>query len=132
MNTIVGVIEEIKTRGSLSLVTISAEEIQLTAIVIDTPETTTYLKIGGPIKAIFKETEVIIAKGDSLEISLQNRIAGTVTKIESGELLSKIVMQTDVGIITSIITTKAVEQLTLTEGSSVTALIKTNEIMLSE
>jgi molybdate transport system regulatory protein len=46
--------------------------------------------------------------------------------------LSKIVVESSVGNITSIITSNAVEQLQIKVGSQVTAMIKTNEIMLSK
>jgi molybdopterin-binding protein len=41
-------------------------------------------------------------------------------------------MTTSVGIISSIITTNAVKQLELKEGVAVTAMVKTNEILISE
>ena len=108
------------------------KEIRLSAIVIDTPETASYLKIGQSINVIFKETEVIIGKGVEHHISLQNKLEGTVQSIESGSLLSKLILDTIAGNVTSIITTNAVNQLQLEAGSKITAMVKTNEMMLSE
>ena len=104
----------------------------MSAIVIDTPETAPYLKIGNFITVVFKETEVIIGKWNTYEISLRNKFEGTIDFIESGELLSKLTISTLVGKIKSIITTNAVKQLNLEIGTEVTAMIKTNEIMISE
>jgi len=131
MNILPGKIESVKVNGSLSLVHIMVGTTRLTAIVIDTPETAPYLKPENNIKVIFKETEVMVGKGTDHEISLQNKLVGTIQSIESGDLLSKLVLDTKAGTVTSIITTNAVDQLQLEKGSLITAMIKTNEMMLS-
>lgn len=132
MNILKGEIASLKVQGALSLVMVAVSSVRLSTIVIDTPETVSYLRVGNTVKVIFKETEVIIGKGTSRNISLQNKLAGTIRSVESGEILSKLVLDTVAGEITSIITANAVSQLELKEGTAVTAMIKTNEIMLSE
>lgn len=133
MNNLKGNIESVTTSGHLSLVKVNVSGITLSAIVIDTPESASYLKEGNALNVVFKETEVIVAKGTvAHQISLQNKILGKINHIESGELLSKVVASTNVGDVTSIITTNAVRQLQLNIGDEVTVMIKTNEIMLSE
>lgn len=132
MNIFTGIIDAIKVQGCLSLVKVNVGPTLLSAIVIDTPETAPYLQTGQSIQAIFKETEVIIGKGDQHHISLQNKLVGQVQAIESGELLSKVTVETQVGLVTSVITTNAVRQLQLDVGTEVVAMIKTNEVMLSE
>ena len=132
MNILKGEIESVTVKKSLSLVKIKIGPFHLTSIVIDTPESSTYLSPGNAVNAIFKETEVIIGKGNNHQISLQNKLPGTITSIESGDLLSKVSLETEVGKIVSVITTNAVNQLQLTVGSEVTAMVKTNEVMLSE
>ena len=92
----------------------------------------TYLGLGNRIQVIFKETEVIIAKGDTSAVSLQNQIKGQISRINKGDLLSKIEVNTNIGIVKSIITSNAVQQLELKEGEEVIAMIKSNEIMLAE
>ena len=131
MNRIEGIIENIDTRGSLSLVNVRSQDVKLTAIVIDTPETADYLGIGNKIHVLFKETEVIVGKGSLHRVSLQNKIPGRVEKIESGDLLSRLSIHTPIGLITSVITNRAVLQLDISVDSEVTAMVKTNEVMLS-
>ncbi|MFY0652398.1 MAG: TOBE domain-containing protein [Cyclobacteriaceae bacterium] len=131
MNTLKGIVEEVSANGSLSLVRINVGDLDFSAIVIETPESADYLSVGADIKVIFKETEVVIGKGSDHNISLQNRIPGTINTLESGELLSKITIDSAIGDIQSIVTSNAVKQLQLEVGSEVTAMIKTNEIMLS-
>jgi molybdopterin-binding protein len=132
MNILKGTIEKLSISGSLTLIGIKVENIAMSAIVIDTPKTVPYLKIGTTITVVFKETEVIIAKGNTDGISLRNKFKGTIESLESKELLSKLIINTNVGKISSIITTNAVNQLNLTIGTDVTAMVKTNEILISE
>jgi len=132
MNILKGTIEKLTISGSLTLIGIKVGTIDMSAIVIDTPKTALYLKIGNTITVVFKETEVIIGKGNTDEISLRNKFKGTIEILESKELLSKLTINTNVGKISSIITTNAVKQLKLELGTAVTAMVKTNEILISE
>lgn len=131
MNTLLGIITEIKTEGSLSLVKLKVQNSVLTSIVIDTPETASYLKIGNEIKILFKETEVILAKEITGIISLQNKIECIVHSFEKGNLLCKIILNFDNYRITSVVTRTAFDQLDIQENDEITAMIKTNEISLS-
>ncbi len=132
MNTINGKIVSVESNGELSLVRMVSTGLKFTSIVIDTQETAAYLKPENPVKIIFKENEVILANGPDCSISLQNKMPGKIVKVESDKLLSKLVVKTPVGNITSIITTNAVKQLDLHLGKNIVAMVKTNEIMLSE
>jgi len=131
MNILKGTIENLKVNGSLTFVNVVVNNQKISAILIDTPSSEPFLKIGNEISVIFKETEVIIGKGNVNNISLQNKFFGKITRIISKNVLSKITINTAVGNISSIITTNAVNQLNLSENCEVTAMIKTNEIMLS-
>jgi len=133
MNSLNGHIKEVQVNGSLSLVTVElSDQIMFKAIIIETPETVSYLTVGHLVKILFKETEVIIGKDIKHLISLQNQVRGLVKSIERGLLLSNILINTPAGDISAIITTNAVDQLGLEEELTVCAMIKTNEIMLSE
>lgn len=132
MNSFNGHITKIEVKDKLSIVSVKiSEEISLGSIVVETPKTANYLHINNEIKVLFKETEVIIGKGNNISVSIQNRISGMVTHIEQGALLSKVIIKTPVGEISSIISTRAVHQLKLVENDWVVAMIKLNEIMLS-
>lgn len=132
MNSLSGIIDQIEVNGSLSLVGIKVGECEFKSIVVETPDTAEFLKINGAIKVIFKETEVIISTDANPQISLRNKMRAVIKSIEKGKLLSKISMDTNAGNVISIITTNAVNQLNLVEGSSVLAMVKTNEVLLSE
>lgn len=132
MNTLRAEITSVKVHGNLSLVELQLEGTTLKSIVIETPATASYLKKGNTINVLFKETEVIIGKGKGQPISLRNILDCTITNIEKGVLLSKLSLKFKEHSIASIITTNAVEHLDLKKGEQITAMIKTNEIMLSD
>ena len=132
MNILKGIIEKLTIHGKLTLINLKVKGVLMSAIVIDTPDTAPYLKTGNEITVLFKETEVIMATGNTDQISLRNKFYGTIDKIETNEILSKLTINTSVGKIKSIITTNAVNQLQLKKNIEVTAMVKTNEIMLSE
>ncbi len=132
MNCLQGKITQLDVYENLTLVSIRVGEVIMKSIVIETPSSCSYLVEGKAIKALFKETEVIIGKGNNLGISLQNRFNCIITHIEQGVLLSKLTLATQGNELFSIITTNAVKQLGLSKGQEVLAMIKTNEIMLSE
>ncbi|MEZ5059117.1 MAG: TOBE domain-containing protein [Saprospiraceae bacterium] len=132
MNILKGTIEKVEVSGNLILVQTRVGELIFKSIEIETPESGTYLQVGRSIQIMFKETEVIIAKGEVSPISLQNRIKGIVKSVEAGSLIAKLTLDTPIGEIQSIITSNSVERLQAFPGEEVTALIKTNEIMLGE
>jgi len=132
VNILKGYINQVLVNGELSIVRVDVGGLILSSIVIDTPETAPYLTVETEVKVIFKETEVIIAVGNTDGISLRNKFVGRVKRIDSDKLLSKLTILTDVGEITSIITSNAIRELKILEGSMVTAMVKTNELILSK
>ncbi len=143
MNTLHGEIMEVTTEGDLSLIKIRAAGQLFHSIVLDTPATSPYLKKDHAVRLLFKETEVILAKTDPLQISVRNQVRCRVDKIVNGTLLCELTLSwsddpnTSSGptpprhTIRSIITRNACEQLSLKENDPVIALIKTNEVSLS-
>jgi len=131
MNTLRGTISSIETEGNISLVKVQVGDSKLTSVIIETPQSATYLFEGNELNVLFKETEVVIGKGEEISISLQNRLECIVQNIEVGALLGKLTLQHPKGIIRSVITANAIRQLNIKVGDEVMALIKTNEVMLS-
>ncbi len=131
MNILSGNITSIQGSESLSLVKIAVENTIFTSIIIDTPESNVYFKIGKVVKIYFKETEVIIAKNEPLNISIQNKIPCTIISMKLGEILTELHLRFGEFNIKSLITTNALKTLNLKNGDAVLALIKTNEISLS-
>jgi molybdopterin-binding protein len=124
MNKLIGNITSIKTSDVISLIKIIVGDILFTSIVIDTPETLDYLKIGNAINLYFKETEIIISKTGDLKISLQNQIPCKIVSINLGLILSELHLMFGAYKITAIITSNACEHLHLQENDKIIALIK--------
>ena len=103
----------------------------LSAIVIDTPASADWLRIDHPVKILFKPTEVMIALPGPLAVSVQNKLPCTINSIKTGRLLCQLELRFGNETIHSIITRNACEQLALTQGLPVIALIKTNEVSIS-
>lgn len=132
MNVFSGHIAAIALNESLSMVSVQFDHgLSLQTIVVETPETASYLRVGNTIQLLFKETEVILAKQDALAISIQNQIPGEIQAIEKGVLLSRVVLSTDIGAVAAVIATAALDALGLEKNQRVIIMIKMNEIMLS-
>ena len=132
MNRLKGKIELINSHDEMLWIELNVQHIKIIAIIIGKPNDYSYLKIGNEITILFKETEVTISKNKSLYISTQNKITCTINSILKGKLLSQINLNFIDVTLSSIITTKSVQNLNLKPLDTVTALIKPNEIILSE
>ncbi|MEZ7496299.1 TOBE domain-containing protein [Leeuwenhoekiella aequorea] len=131
MNNFEGFIKTVHVNGNLSIVDIEVtSDILMKAIIIDTPETASYLKSNANVSILFKETEVIIGLGDQSGNSLQNKIPAIITCVEIGNLLCKLDLKSDAGVFTAIISAAAAAALNLKVEDEVTAMIKLNEVML--
>jgi molybdate transport system regulatory protein len=131
MNQIKGTITAIETAGDMSLVTIAAGGESFSSLVLDTPATASYLQVGKEIVMVFKETEMAVGKGLTGGLSLRNRFPATVQKIESGRILSSVLMAFQGQVLEAVITTRSVAELGLAAGDAVVGLVKTNEISLT-
>jgi len=132
VNTLTGHIFQIDTQDQLSLVHVDVGAYIFKSIILENPDTADYLREGQRVQLLFKETEVVLGKPEVEKVvSMQNRVPGTVAEIKRGRLLSEVTVTSEIGTVRSIITTGSVDKLNLTVGEAVTALIKTNEIMLA-
>jgi molybdopterin-binding protein len=67
-----------------------------------------------------------------MSISIRNRLPGTIEKIVSDKVVSEIVIRTEAGIVTSIITTGSVERMKLKEGDDVFAVMKATSVSIEK
>lgn len=61
----------------------------------------------------------------------RNQFAGTVSFINLGPVLSEVEVQTAAGIVTSVVTTRAVQELELQIGTEVIAFVKATDVALA-
>ncbi len=130
MNKLPGTITQIQQSGAVMLVDVDVNGHVFSAMLIKSVSNPQWLKTGNNIDLVFKETEVSLAKGLSGKISMRNRMMCKVLKIDRGALLSTIKMQFQEFVITSAITTRAVDSLQIIIGEEIEALVKANEISL--
>ena len=66
------------------------------------------------------------------KISARNRLPGKVLEVEKGGLVSKITIEIEPSILTSVVTEEAVEQLEIKPGDRIYAVIKSTEVMVAK
>ena len=120
----------VAVEGHMTIIDVEVKDASYKAVVLESPETMSSLKVGNPVSVLFKETEVIIGLDPISGISLRNRVLCTITEIMMGHLLCNLSLESPHGTIHSIITRNAVDSLALKPEMKVWAMIKTNEIML--
>jgi molybdopterin-binding protein len=65
-----------------------------------------------------------------MEESIRNQLPGTVKSIVSDKVLSEVIVETSIGEIVSIITTRSVEEMKIMPGDKVFALVKATNVSL--
>lgn len=132
MNSFFGHIIDVTTNGTMSIVCVEVDGgEELTSVVIDTSETAPYLKRGKKVNVMFKEMEVVVSTQKELAISIDNRISGVIANMEIGALLSRLILETNIGEVIAIISTMSLKQMGLVEKMNVKIMVKLNEIILA-
>lgn len=65
-------------------------------------------------------------------INPRNQFRGTVAHIEIGSIISEVEVQTTSGLVTSLVSTRAVKELELHVGSEVIAFVKATDVALAK
>ncbi len=130
MNKLPGKIIAIEAYGSVAIVDVQVGAHQFTATLLGAVDYLETWKTGQVVSLLFKETEVALAKNLSGQISLRNRMASTITAIEYGQLLTRVLINMDGFELSSVITTRSARSLALAVGDQVEGLVKSNEMSL--
>jgi len=67
-----------------------------------------------------------------MTLSARNHLAGTIDDIVWGDVLVHVTVRVGASTIESVITRRSAEELALTKGDAVTAVVKATEVMLSK
>ncbi|MFJ7338599.1 molybdopterin-binding protein [Streptomyces sp. NPDC101116] len=86
---------------------------------------------GTAVRALMKSTEIALATAPVESLSIRNRLPGTVTHIAAGDAMVSVRVTVEGGELTSAITRDAAEDLALSPGTPVVALIKATEVALA-
>jgi len=65
-------------------------------------------------------------------INVRNQFKGKVREIIRGDVVSEVDVETAWGIVTSVITTRSIDELQLKVGSDVVALVKSTEVSIAK
>ena len=65
-----------------------------------------------------------------MEESIRNQLPGSVKSIVSDKVISEVIVETSIGEIASIITTRSVQEMNLMPGDKVFALVKATNVSL--
>lgn len=65
-------------------------------------------------------------------INVRNQFRGRIKEIVIGPVVSEVDVETPVGIVTSVITTRSINELNLQVGTEVLALIKATEVSIAK
>lgn len=128
MNTLSGHIVEIEAHGSIAVIDVAVGGNLFTAMLLGRAEQLADWKIGQSARLLFKETEVALAKNLSGQISMRNRMLGTVISLEVGQLLTRVVFDMHGVHIGSVITSRSARSLQISVGDLVEGLVKSNEM----
>jgi molybdopterin-binding protein len=66
------------------------------------------------------------------EINVRNQFKGKIKEIILGPVVSEVDVETPFGIVTSVITTRSLQDLGLKVGSDVVALVKSTEVSIAK
>ncbi len=66
-----------------------------------------------------------------MKLSARNKLAGTVSSINKGEAIANVAVDVAGQRVVASVTVEAVDELGLTEGASVTAIIKASDVILA-
>jgi molybdopterin-binding protein len=67
-----------------------------------------------------------------MQISARNKLSGSVTSVKLGGVMAEVVIRVGDHDIVSVVTRTSAEELGLSEGDEVTAIIKSTEVMLAK
>lgn len=132
MNQIEGEISGIQSSEHMSLVLVDlGNGIEFHSILLDTAESAQYLQIGKKVNILFKETELVLSKEEKINISMENKILGTITEINKGEILTRVKLNTVIGDLIALVSSISSNNMSLKVNDQVLTMVKFNEVILS-
>lgn len=129
MNRIPATVTNIEHVDLLSRLDLRAGRFALHAITL---QLSPHITPNCSIDAIFRSSEVALVKGVPATSSHDNHIPGVVTEIHAGRILSNVRVASSVGTIQALVTSEALERMSLCVGDEVQAQIKATSVTVVE
>ncbi|GIF63012.1 molybdenum-binding protein [Asanoa ishikariensis] len=87
---------------------------------------------GLPVTMLVKATDVALATGAVGDVSIRNQLPGRITSLTGGAAMTTLKVAVDGGgALTAVVTNDAVNDLDLSEGDEVLALVKATEVSVA-
>ena len=133
-NQISGKVTDIQSGTAMSVVTIAGDGQQLISAITNQAVQELGLKKNDSVVALIKSTETMLVKGEmaGMKISARNKISGRVTGIQKGNAMATVNIDGGSLKLTSAITRQAIDELQLSNGDAVTAVIKATEVVVQK
>ena len=129
MNQIQGMIDSIESVDSIHLVRIRAGSTAIHCLTLDLDPR---FVVGKEVVALYKETDVFLAKEFFGFISVENHLPAQVAYYKEGKILTEVVLQSGFGAFSAILTTRDFREMEIAQGDNLLALVKACAISLSE
>ncbi len=91
-----------------------------------------HLSVGDNIYVVIKGTDIMLAKSLSGLLSARNRAIGVVRQIIKGDVLSKVMVESQGDMLHAIITNVSLNEMDIKDGDEITAIVKSTELILSK
>lgn len=127
MNRLPATVVAVERAGSVALVDVDAGGRRFTSLAMGGTDD---WQPGDAVELLFQEAEVSLARGLSGQLSVRNRLPGTITALERGRLLARVTFEMDGLPIGAVITARSCAALGLEVGAEVEGLVKANEMSL--
>lgn len=105
---------------------------ELTAAITRESADDLQLIAGQPVTMLVKSTDVALATGAVGDLSIRNQLPGRITSLTGGAAMTTLKVAVDGGgALTAVVTNDAVNDLDLSEGDEVFALVKATEVSVA-
>ena len=102
----------------------------LTAIITSESTQNLGLAAGKEAVAVIKASSVLVSTDETLRLSARNRLAGTVSRIETGAVNSEVDVKVGGNTFVAVITKHSAEEMKLAVGQTVDVIVKASHVLV--
>jgi|GEM_PF-5347235 molybdopterin-binding protein len=128
MNVIEGTVSRI-IRGRVNLVEIKAQHTEIKCVTLGLPD---FVESGARVKAVFKETNVLLCRESPYGIAFENCMQCTAVSVKKGQVLAEIKLDFFGAPLTAVLTAGAFDNIGFNEGIKLYALVGASDISIME
>ena len=126
MNKFSGIITDIHSEGKINSILIEKCSAKVQVITLELDGN---FKVGDTVKVVFRASDVALTKLEN-DVFSENKILGNVVSLDSGKLMGRVKIESDIGPISSVITTKSISDNNIEVGMQLYATFKATSVSL--